>query len=387
MRRPVIARSYRFFLALVVLLPALASAQSVSNAQINGTVKDSGGLALPGVTVTMTQTDTNLQRSTVTNETGSYTITNLPVGPYRLEAGLQGFRTFAQTGIVLQVNANPTLNITLQLGELSVTITVEGTAALVETRNPGVGQVVTNEQVVELPLNGRQLTQLILTAGLASQGSPGNNVLASNVRNYPTITVTVAGGLGSGLTYILDGGTHNDPYNNLNLPLPFPDAMQEFKVETSALPAQYGHHSAAAINAVTKAGTNTLHGDVFEFMRDHRFNATNAFAANGPDGKRRDDGLHRDQFGGTVGGPIKEGKLFYFAGYQGTRVNVVPNSFFSFVPTAAMLRGDFSAVTSAACNAGRAIALRAPFDANNQINPALFSRAAVNISKIGRAHV
>ena len=167
------------------------------------------------------------------------------------------------------------------------------------------------------------------------------------------------------MTYILDGGTHNDPFNNLNLPLPFPDAMQEFKVETSALPAQYGHHSAAAVNAVTKSGTNVLHGGAFEFMRDYALNATNAFAAIGPDGKRRTDGLHRDQFGGTLGGPVVQGKLFYFAGYQGTRINVTPTDHFPFVPTRAMLAGDFSAIASPACNAGRPITLRAPF-VNNQ---------------------
>jgi len=142
-----------FLRALICLLLAGASAhaQAVSTAQINGTVKDSGGLPLPGVTVTMTQTDTGLVRDAVTSETGAYVITNLPVGPYKLEASLQGFRTFAQTGIVLQVNSNPTLNVTLQVGQLAETITVEGTAPLVETRNPGIGQVITNEQVLELP--------------------------------------------------------------------------------------------------------------------------------------------------------------------------------------------------------------------------------------------
>ena len=156
-------------LILMLLASTIASAQAVSTAQINGTVKDSGGLALPGVTVTVTQTDTGLVRSDTTNETGAYIITNLPVGPYRLEASLQGFRTYAQTGIVLEVNANPTLNVTLQVGALAETITVEGTAPLVETRNPGIGQVVTNEQVLELPLNGRQLTQLVLSAGMATE--------------------------------------------------------------------------------------------------------------------------------------------------------------------------------------------------------------------------
>ena len=372
-------------LVIVLLSYTAAWAQAVSTAQINGTVKDQGGLVLPGVTVSVTQIETGLMRSAVTDETGSYVLQNLPIGPYTLEATLQAFRTYQQTGIVLQVGANPTLPVTLQIGQLNETVTVAGAAALVETRSPGIGQVITNQQVVELPLNGRQLTELIFQAGLAAGGAsttaaPGANTLNTGTRNYPTVTIQVAGGTSNGLTYILDGGTHNEPFNNLNQPLPFPYAMQEFKVETSALPAQYGHHSAAAVNAVTKSGTNVLHGGAFEFLRDSALNAPNAFAAIGPNGKRRSDGLHRDQFGGTLGGPIVKGKLFYFGGYQGTRINVTPTDNFRFVPTAAMLRGDFSAVTSPACNTGRAITLAAPF-VNNQISPALFSPAALTLAK------
>ena len=372
--------------ALLILLAfsQIASPQTAATAQMNGTVRDQAGLALPGVTVTVTQTDTALTRTAVTDETGSYVLQNLPVGPYRFEAALQGFRTYVQTGIVLEVGANPTLAVALELGQIEETVSVQGSATLVETRNPGIGQVITNEQVLELPLNGRQLTELVFGAGLATGGkggndAPGGGALNSGVRSYPNTTIVVAGGMSNGMTFSLDGGTHNDPMNSLSLPLPFPDAMQEFKVETSALPAQYGHHSAAAVNAVTKSGTNTLRGGAFEFMRDESLNATNAFAALGPDGKRRSDGLHRDQFGGTLGGPIVSGKLFYFGGYQGTRVNVTPTSMFQFVPTPAMMAGDFTTVTSPACNSGRTIPLRAPF-VNQQVSPALFSPAAVNLA-------
>ena len=383
MRRRIVSITFRGFL-FVVLACTAAWAQAVSGAQINGTVRDQSAAALPGVTVTVTHMDTALTRTVVTDDEGSYVLQNLPVGPYRFEAALQGFRTYVQTGIVLQVGANPTLIVTLELGQVEETVSVQGSAALVETRNPGIGQVITNEQVLELPLNGRQLTELVFQAGLATGGkattdAPGANALNSGVRSYPNTTIAVAGGLSNGMTYILDGGTHNDPMNSLNLPLPFPDAMQEFKVETSALPAQYGHHSAAAVNAVTKSGTNVLHGSLFEFVRDDSLNATNAFAARGADGKRRSDGLHRDQFGGTAGGPVIAGKLFYFGGYQGTRVNVTPTSMFQFVPTAAMLAGDFSAIASPECNAGRTIALRAPF-VDSRVSPTQFSPAALNLS-------
>ena len=374
---------FRGFL-IFLLSSTTAWAQTSATAQINGTVKDQGGLALPGVTITVTQTGTGLTRTAVTDDTGSYVLQNLPIGPYRFEAALQGFRTYAQTGLVLEVGANPILAVTLGLGQIEETVTVAGSATLVETRNPGIGQVVTNQQVLELPLNGRQLTELVFQSGLATGGkgtgdAPGANALNSGVRSYPNTTIVVAGGLSNGMTYNLDGGTHNDPFNNLNLPLPFPDAMQEFKVETSALPAQYGHHSAAAVNAVTKSGTNVLHGGLFEFLRDDSMNATNAFAALGADGKRRSDGLHRDQFGGTLGGPVVSGKLFYFGAYQGTRVNVTPTSFFQFVPTPAMLAGDFSTITSPACNGGRTIPLRAPF-VNSRVSPTEFSPAALSLA-------
>lgn len=369
---------------ILLAFATVASAQAISTAQINGTVKDDSGLPLPGVTIGVTQTETGLTRVGVTDSAGAYVLTNLAVGPYRLEATLQGFRVFVQTGIVLQVNSNPTINVTLQIGSVEETITVQGAAPLVETRNPGIGQVVTNEQLVELPLNGRQLTQLILTAGLATGGAnnadtPAGGTLNTVGRNYPTITIAVAGGLSNGVAFLLDGGTHNDPFNNLNLPLPFPDAMQEFKVETSALPAQYGYHSAAAVNAVTKSGTNLRSGSLFEFVRDDALNATNAFAPVGSNGKRRSDGLHRNQFGGTLGGPVVRDKLLFFASYQGTRIDVTPTTAFAFVPTPAMLAGDFSAITSPECNSGRQLTLRAPF-VNNRISPTQFSPAALNLS-------
>ena len=199
MRHVTLGRILRVCLTLCVFATP-AWAQAVNTAQINGTVRDQSGAALPGVTITVTQSDTGLVRSAVSDETGSYVLQNLPVGPYRLEAALQGFRTYAQTGIVLQVGTNPNVSVTLQLGQVEETVTVAGSAALVETRNPGIGQVITNRQVLELPLNGRQLTELVFQAGLATGGklttdAPGANALNSGVRSYPNTTIVVAGGL------------------------------------------------------------------------------------------------------------------------------------------------------------------------------------------------
>src|SRR5262245_25567341 len=361
-------------IAFVVIVSGSAWAQTVAVAQISGTARDSSGAVLPGAEIKATQTETGVSRMTLTDETGSYTLPNLAVGPYRFEASLSGFSTYVQTGIVLQVNSNPTINIVLQVGGVAETVEVQADVAMVETRSTGVGQVIDNQRVLELPLNGRNLTDLIFSIGAAvsTTGFNGN-------RNYPTQAISVAGGSGGGIAYLLDGADHNDLHNNLNLPLPFPDAMQEFKVETSAVPARYGHHAAAAVNAVTKSGTNQVHGDGFWFVRNRIFNARNAFAV-------ARDTLKRNQFGGTIGGPIKRNRLFFFGGYQGTTLRSDPQTTFTFVPTADMLRGDFSAAASPACNTGRQLTLSATDAAgrqlftNNRVDPSQLNPSMVKLS-------
>jgi hypothetical protein len=372
-----------WFGALILLLTAAAASAQLSTAELSGRVTDTSGAVLPGVTVTMTQTATQATRTAISDADGTYVISNLPTGPYRLEVSLQGFRSYVQNGIVLQVGATPTINVSLELGNVAETITVEGAAPLIDVKSSGIKDVVENERIVELPLQGRQVTDLIVLAGGAvNTGSP-------NSRNFggcadcggKAVNIAVAGGLNFGVAYLLDGAIHNDPQNNANLPLPFPDALQEFSVATSGLSAQNGMHSGASVNAVTKSGTNNFHGNAFEFNRDHKFNATNPFAAIDKNtGKRKDDGLLRNQFGGTLGGPIVQNKLFFFGAYQGTATRQTPSANIAFVPTAAMMAGDFTAFTSPACNGGRQVTLRAPF-VNNQINPALYSPAAVNLAK------
>jgi Carboxypeptidase regulatory-like domain len=366
-----------FFTLLLgaILFSALSRApvwaQAVSTSQITGTVKDQSGAVLPGAEISATQTETGAKRTVLSDETGSYILANLPIGPYRLEVGLPGFRTYIQTGIVLQVGSNPTIPVVLAVGQVSEQIEVSADAALVETRSTGVGQVIDNQRVLELPLNGRQATELIFLSGMATPSLGAG--LNSKVRNYPTTEVVIAGGLSNGMTYLLDGATHNDAYNNLNLPLPFPDALQEFKVETSALPAQYGHHSAAAINGVTKAGTNDIHGDLFEFVRNGVFNARNTFASTR-------DNLKRNQFGGTAGGPIIKNKLFFFGGEQATVIRSTPDQSTEFIPTAQMLAGDFTTIASARCNTTGQVNLRAPF-IGNRIDSAQLSPVSLAILK------
>jgi hypothetical protein len=361
--------------ALCLLLTTAVASAQLSTAQLSGRVTDESGAVLPGVTITVTQTDTGFTRSDVTDASGSYVLSNLPTGPYRLEVSLAGFRTYVQTGIVLQVAASPVLNAVLSVGALEETVTVEGAAPLVDVQSAGISDVVRNEEILALPLNGRNPVELVMIAGAAVQ------TIQSTQRALPgSLGVSVAGGQSFGVAYVLDGAMHNNPQDNLNMPFPFPDALQEFSVATSGLNAQNGMHSGAAVNAVTKSGTNRFSGNVFEFLRDRRFNATDPFAQVGPDGKRVDDGLQRNQFGGTLGGPLVRNKIFFFGGYQGTRVRQQPAANIAWVPTAAMLAGDFTAFASPACNGGRQITLRGGFE-NNRIDPARFSRAALNLVK------
>src|SRR5688572_16807528 len=362
--------------AVLLLTIAGVAAQVGATAQISGTVRDDSAGVLPGADVTAIQTDTGVRRSTVTDAGGSYTLQNLPVGPYRLEVALTGFRSYAQTGIVLQVNANPVINVTLPIGDLSETVSVEAAAPLVETRSPSIGSMIENERIEELPLNGRNPVELITLAGAAvNQGTASSRSMQGGQ------AISVAGGQSFGVAYLLDGAMHNNPYDNLNLPLPFPDAMQEFRVETSAQNAQNGFHSGASVNIATKSGTNLFHGDLFEFARNHRFNATSPFAAVDPaTGERRSDGLNRHQFGGTLGGPVATDRLFFFGAYQGTNTDEAPADLITFVPTAAMLAGDFTQFASAACNTRGNITLTAPF-VNNRVELSQLSPAALNISR------
>jgi hypothetical protein len=303
----------------------------------------------------------------ITDENGNYLLPNLPLGPYRLEAVKMGFHTYVRTGIELQVGSNPEIPIVLGLGEATQTVEVQANASQVETRTTGVGTVVETQRILDLPTNGRQPTDLITLGGAAVQTA------ASRGFGMRTgVLISVAGGATDGVQYTLDGAPHSNLFDGSGMPLPFPDALQEFKISTSTQNASSGGHSGAAVSAVMKSGTNGFHGDLFEFVRNYGVNARDFFAT-------KQDGLKRNQFGGTLGGPIEKDKLFFFLGYQGTLIRQTPISNVTFVPTPQMLAGDFTMFASPACQNGRTIALRAPF-VNNQINPASLSPAAVKIA-------
>src|SRR5437764_5384575 len=224
-------------IALLICACSCADVWAQATAQISGTVRDQSGAVLPGVEVTATQTETGIARNTVTNETGLYVLSNLPLGPYKLEAALAGFRTFIQTGIVLQVNSNPVINVTLEVGQRSEQVEVQANAALVETRTVGVGQTMETQRILELPLNGRNAAELVLTVGTAVNIP---EYASSPPSMQSQLSIALGGGLPSRVNYALDGAQHYNPYDNLSLPLTFLDALQELKVETSALSASQG---------------------------------------------------------------------------------------------------------------------------------------------------
>jgi hypothetical protein len=357
-----------FGLTALALVLACGSAWAQATATISGTARDQSGAVLPGVTITVTQQETGLVRTTVSNDTGSFVLPNLPLGPYRLEAMLQGFATFAQTGIVLQVNANPVVNPVMGVSAIAEEVQVTGDAPLVDTRSTGVGTVVELERIVELPLNARQVAQLITLSGLAVQ-TASSPAFSMNTG----VRISVAGGNDYGVSYSLDGAPHLNNFDGTGMHLPFPAALQEFKIATGAQEAGGTIKAGASVSAVTKSGTNAFHGDAFEFTRNSRFNAGDFLSG-------RKDGLSRNLFGGTIGGPIVRDKVFFFAGLQVTTTRQNPLDQVAFVPTAAMLTGDFTAFASPACNGGRAIALGAPF-VGNRIDSSSLSPAALNVSR------
>lgn len=367
-------RRMSMFLMAVLLAPAAGFAQSVAVAQLSGTVLDESGGALPGVEVVITQTDTGMTRFVITGAKGDYVFTNLPVGPYKLAAKLSGFSSFEQTGIVLVVGDARSVNVSMKVGGLTETITVQSDATLVESRNVSLGTVVPQEQIVSLPLNGRSVLQLIVLSGSAVE-TPG---LTDN-RQYPnSVAISVAGGTGNSTMYLVDGGYNNDPQNNTGNPMPFPDALQEFKTENGVRNARYGMSTGATVNAVTKSGGNVFHGSAFDFVRDHRFNSIRYFEQKKNGGLGRDDGLRRNQAGGTFGGPLLKDRLFFFAGTQITNTRIAPLAADQTVPTEEVRRGDFRRIMSAQCRGGSARTLGAPF-VNNQIDPARFHPIAVKM--------
>jgi Carboxypeptidase regulatory-like domain len=356
---------------------SVLNAQAVSIASVTGRVTDERGASVPGARIQVSSVDQGTVYTAVSNAEGIYTIASLPIGGYALQAIAPGFQTYVQSGIVLRVGDNVQINITLKVGAVSEKIEVTANTSMVQTQQNTISQVIDQKRIVELPLNGRDPTELITISGASINKSDGTNTGSKSF--FSSQSVSIAGGAGNTTNYLLDGGDNNDSFTNVNMPIPFPDALAEFSVETSTLPARYGLHPGGVVNAVTKSGTNRWHGDLFEFLRNGDANAINYFAP-------RQDSLKRNQFGGTLGGKIIRDKLFAFGGVQQSYIRQDPSSSTAFVPTAAALSGDFSVLNGAGCQAkGVPRVVNDPTTntplPNAQISPSRFDPAAVALSK------
>src|SRR6266852_8150457 len=356
--------------------PALY-AQAVSMATVTGRVTDQSGALVTGSQIGITAVDTGTIHNAVTNSEGLYTIPSLPIGAYTFQATAPGFQTYVQTGILLRVNDNVQINVILKVGQVGERVEVQANASMVQTQQNTISQVIDQRRILDLPLNGRDPTQLITISGASINHSDGTNTGSKSF--FSSQSISIAGSAGNATNYLLDGGDNNDSFTNVNMPFPFPDALAEFSVETSTLPARNGLHPGGVVNAVTKSGTNQWHGDLFEFIRNGNANAINYFAP-------RQDSLKRNQFGGTLGGKIIRDKLFFFGGFQQSYIRQDPSGSTAYVPTPAALAGDFSALDGAGCqakNVARAIndpatGLALP---NQKISPSLFDPAALALAK------
>jgi len=280
---------------------------------INGRVTDPDGGGVPGANITATQLATKFSRSATTDADGLYVIPSLSPATYQLTVEAKGFSTSKHMDIVLQADQTLTLNVALAIGSTTETVTVESNAVQVDTSTSTLRQVIEQQRIAELPLNGRNAAQLtLLVAGAVN--SPNGGADQGATKTFPgAVTFSANGARQNTISYQLDGGNYVDEYTNVNQPFPFPDALQEFSVQTSNYSAEYGSNAGGVVNVITKSGTNEFHGDAFEFIRNPVLNAQNFFAT-----PTTPDQVKRNQYGGTLGGPIRRDKTFFFGGYQRT---------------------------------------------------------------------
>jgi hypothetical protein len=331
-----------FAVAILILIAAMGSRAQEITGSIRGTVKDEQGGMIASAAVRATNVETGLARAMTTDAQGVYLIDHLPVGKYKVDVEAAGFKKFVQENLVLTVDQTQTLNVTLSIGVQTQIVTVNEAPALVDSTSATLGRTVQPAEIIGLPLvNRNAYAELSLTPGVQyNSASPLTN--PSGTPNYvigvPSTQVVVNGGIDGGVpmvSYYMDGGNNMTGIRNYGNPLPNPDALEEFRVETSNFSAQYGRMSSAVVNAVTRSGTNQFHGSLFEFVRNTDLNATPWNATLNPP-------YHRNQFGGTIGGPIKRDKAFFFFSYAGLRQTVGQFLSGGVVPTALERQGDFT---------------------------------------------
>jgi hypothetical protein len=359
---------YRLVALLLILLSPCSSGlfAQLTSARVSGRVTDSTQLSIPGATVTAIDSMTGATYHVETDNQGTYVLTGLLPDTYRLTFSKSGFQTGIQEGLIVTVGQSATVDTVLQVGSVSTNVTVQAASDAINLQSPTVSTVIDNKVTQELPLNGRDVLQL---AQLAPDSGPTATGPYNQGASRPDLTnsyVGASGGRGDSTAFYLDGALNEDVLTQIANVFPDPDAVQEFSFDTSAFSAKFAGLGGGVMNAVTRGGTNQIHGVLFEFLRNSALNGRNYFSPT-------QDGLKRNQFGGTIGGPIRKDKTFGFFSYQGTTLTQNPiNS--ATVLTAAERGGDFSAVSKQLVNPSTG----APF-AGNQISPTLFDPIAVKL--------
>src|ERR1700678_416086 len=320
-------------LSLCLVCSTIMSAQGTGG-RILGRVADSSGAVLANVKVTLTNEATGVSSNSTTNANGDYGFPQVPVGTYRIEFDLAGFKKNLQRGVNVDLNQVVTVNSVLQVGATKETVEVTSEAPLVDTTSTQLGAVMGAQQVSNLPLNTRDTYQLLqLQPGVMSTVGSSNSLIYGSDNAG---AVSVNGGRGRSNNFSVNGGDANDLFANLPTVQPSPDSIEEFRVLTNTFDAEYGRNSGSVVNVVTKSGTNDWHGSVYEFFRNKVLNANNYCLTEGADGLPCEKPqFNQNQFGGTFGGPIKKDRTFFFASYEGRRIRQGILSPAVTVPTAA----------------------------------------------------
>jgi hypothetical protein len=333
----------RIFLTVVVAALCCCSVYAQEQSGLAGTVTDQSGALVPNVTVTAKNGQTGLRRSVSTNVSGEYALPNLPVGTYDVTVEAAGFKTAVASGIKLNVQQTARVDVQLELGPVSEQVQVTSAAPLLQTVSSQVGTLVDNQRIVELPLNGRNFTQLTLLVPGAVESTPGDYVYTYSLATRGTgVSFSVNGQSANYNQYLLDGVVIKEVQHEGPAFSPSIDAIQEFQVQSSNYDAEFASEAGGQINLVTKSGTNSFHGTAYEFLRNDALDARNFFATSNPE-------LRQNQFGGTLGGPIVKDRTFFFGSYEGTRIRRGFTQT-ALVPDASERSGDFSSLLSQGIN-------------------------------------
>src|ERR1700674_5486399 len=319
-------------LSLCLICSTLTFAQSTGG-RILGRVEDTSGAVLANVKVTATNEATGIARETKTNASGDYVFPEVPVGTYTLSFDLSGFKTNVRKSVALDLNQVINLNISMQVGASKEVVEVTSEAPLVDTTTTQLGAVADARSVTQLPLNSRDTYQFLqLQPGVMSTVGSSNSIVYGSDKSG---AVSVNGGRGRSNNFSVNGGDANDQFVNLPTVQPSPDSIEEFRVLTNTFDAEYGRNSGSVVNVVTKSGTNSLHGNLFEFFRNTLLNGDGYCLAEASGVPCEEPKSNQNQFGGTLGGPIKKDRTFFFTSYEGRRIRQGIPSPLVTVPTAA----------------------------------------------------